>query len=457
VNQSLIQISLLSAVLLHALTTGAQPVIKIAAGCSGYHTLFLKSDGSLWGMGLNNYGQLGDGTLNDTNLPEQIMPSNVIAIATCSYDSVLLKNDGSLWDMGYNSYGDLGDGTGDSTNQPEQIVASNVTAVAIGTGPYTGLDFGALGYGGEHTYCLFLEIDGSLWGFGTNTFGELGTGNSISTNRPEMILATNVIAIAAGGWNSLFIKKDGSAWGMGRTISFPSYMPVKILASNVTAIAAGWFHNLFLMSNGSMWAMGYNTYGQLGDGTYNTTNQPEMIVASNVVAIAAGGDHSLFLKSDGSLWAMGFNRFGQLGDGTSGPTVQTNLPEEIVASGIIAIAAGADHSLFLKSDGSLWGMGHNYYGQLGDGTSGIGNFTNWPEQIVGPYNQISGQLLTNGDMQLSFVGIAVANYALDWATSLSPANWLPVATNLATSYGALVFTNTPDPTTNNFWRIRLMP
>jgi hypothetical protein len=96
---------------------------------------------------------------------------------------------------------------------------------------------------------------------------------------------------------------------------------------------------------------------------------------------------------------------------------------------------------------------------LGDG---IYNYkgTNQPEQIVaGPpgYNQISGQLLSNGDMQLSFTGIVGASYALDWATSLSSANWLPVATNPATSYGALVFTSTPDLTTNNFWRIRSVP
>ena len=62
------------------------------------------------------------------------------------------------------------------------------------------------------------------------------------------------------------------------------------------------------------WA--YNDDGQLGDGTYNNTNRPEQIVASNVTAIAAGGYHSLFLKSDGSLWAMGDNQYGQLGDGT---------------------------------------------------------------------------------------------------------------------------------------------
>src|SRR5208282_3736128 len=117
----------------------------------------------------------------------------------------------------------------------------------------------------------------------------------------------------------------------------------------------------------------------------------------------AGAYHSLFLKSDGSLWAMGNNEYGQLGDGTTNEdnhNFSTNQPEEIVASGVTAIAAGWDHSLFLKSDGSLWAMGRDDYGQLGDGTynTNVRTFpylgTNQPEQIVaGPpgYNQIAIQ------------------------------------------------------------------
>ena len=105
------------------------------------------------------------------------------------------------------------------------------------------------------------------------------------------------------------------------------------------------------------------------------TNRAEQVVASNVTVIAAGINHSLFLKSDGSLWAMGANWGGQLGDGTY---AKTNRPEQIVASGVTTIAA-RDHSLFLKNDGSLWVMGNNQYGQLGDGTT---NNSNLPKQIV---------------------------------------------------------------------------
>jgi hypothetical protein len=186
-------------------------------------------------------------------------------------------------------------------------------------------------------------------------------------------------------------------------------------------------------------------------------------MASNVTAIAAGYDnfddaHSLFLKSDGSLWAMGWNQVGQLGNGTFN---QTNRPEQIVTSNVTAIAAGEMFSLFLKSDGSLWAMGRNEEGELGDGTYVITSpyGTNRPEQIVvnPSYNQIAAQFLGGTNMQLSFFGNAGANYALDRSTSLSPPNWIPQLTNPANSFGALVFTNTPDATTNNFWRIRSLP
>ena len=456
-KRNLIQIILLCATILQSLTSGAQPVTQIAAGMS--YSLFLKSDGSLWGMGYEYYGQLGDRTYSmESDFPERTVVSNVTAIATGYWHSLFLKSDGSLWAMGYNNGGQLGDGTyNNKTNRPEQIVASNVTAIAAG-----------------YYHSLFLKSDGSLWGMGYNYYGQLGDGTFNSTNRPEQIVASNVTAIAAGYGHSLFIKSDGSLWAMGfnkNPLDPTQYargsgqlgdgtynntnQPEMIVASNITAIAAGSDHSLFLKSDGSLWAMGWNGTGQLGDGTYNNTNQPEMIVASNVTAIAAGDQDSLFLESDGSLWAMGDDGSGALGDGkyiVTGP----NRPEQIVASGVIAIAAGDAHSLFLKSDGSLWGMGFDGFGNLGDGST---TSTNRPKQILGPYNQIqtTGQLFGGTNMQLNFVGIATNKYALDRSSSLSPANWIPQATNAASSFGPLVFTNTPDLTTNNFWRIRSVP
>ena len=97
--------------------------------------------------------------------------------------------------------------------------------------------------------------------------------------------------------------------------------------------------------------MGANTNGQLGDGTTNDQTTPFEIESSDVESIAAGENHSLFLKTDGSLWGMGSNGNGQLGDGT---TTDLTIPFQIESSGVESITAGDNHSLYLKTDGSLW-------------------------------------------------------------------------------------------------------
>jgi alpha-tubulin suppressor-like RCC1 family protein len=367
-TRNLIKFCLLIAVLLSAVTTRATvTVTNIAAGNSVSH--FLKSDGSLWAMGTV------DGNLYNTNLPEQIVASNVMAIAAGDGHSLLLKSDGSLWAVGENVWGQLGDGNDDidGTNSFEEILFNGVIAIAAGD-----------------SHSLFLKSDGSLWVMGANFNGQLGDGTYNSTNRPEQIVASNVVAIAAGAYHSLFLKSDGSLWAMGYNGSgqlgdgtsgsgVQTNIPEEIVSNGVMAIAAGGSHSLFLKSDGSLWAMGYNYYGQLGDGANFDTNLPEMIVPGGVMAISSGYDHSLFLESDGSLWAMGDNQHGELGDGASGLYNQAYRPEKIISNGVTAIAAGAYHSLFLKSDGSLWAMGINSSGELGDGTY---NSINRPEQIV---------------------------------------------------------------------------
>ncbi len=359
----------------------ALTVTKIAAG--SYHSLFLKSDGSLWGMGYNADGELGDGTLTNQYLPEQILSSNVTAIAAGGLHSLFLTPTTNrlvdLWAMGNDSFGQLGDGKTNSeySDTPEFIESS---------GPLNVISAIA---GGE-SYSLFLRNVGlvgagkNLWAMGYNSDGQLGDGSYTTRYVPVEIVFSNVVAVAAGGSHSLFLKSNGSLWGMGYNADGElgdgtlngQNVPEQIESGNVTAVSAGATHSLFLKSDGSLWGMGDNSYGQLGSGGGLWTSLPVQIVASNVTAIAAGGGDSLFLKSDGSLWAMGWNYYGQLGNRT---TNNQYAPVQIVSSNVLAIAAGGIHNLFIKSDGSLWGMGEGSAGQLGVGLS---NSFHAPIQII---------------------------------------------------------------------------
>jgi alpha-tubulin suppressor-like RCC1 family protein len=109
--------------------------------------------------------------------------------------------------------------------------------------------------------------------------------------------------------------------------------------------------------------MGNNNFGQLGDGTTTLRTTPVKI-ADGVIAAAAGDGFSLFLKSDGSLWGSGNSNYGQLG--VNG---WWNSTPVLLASGVTGMSAGDSHTLFLKSNSTLWAMGYNDYGQLGDGTA----------------------------------------------------------------------------------------
>ena len=113
-------------------------------------------------------------------------------------------------------------------------------------------------------------------------------------------------------------------------------------------------HSLFIKEDGSLWGSAWR-HGKMGAAT-SAQWSPTMIVPSGVTRIAAGREHSLFTKSNGSLWAMGRDNDGQLGNGDQNST-SVITPQQIVASGVKEIAAGGFHSLFIKSDGSLWGMG----------------------------------------------------------------------------------------------------
>jgi alpha-tubulin suppressor-like RCC1 family protein len=357
--------------------SGLTGVVAISAGY--FYTVALKGDGGVWAWGDNSRGQLGDGTTTNRSTPAQVSGlTGVVAISAAWYHTVALKGDGSVRAWGYNANGQLGDGTTTIRLTPVQVSGlAGVVAISAGL---------------AHT--VALKGDGSVSAWGDNIYGQLGDGAQPSRSTPIQVNGlTGVVAISASGDDSFALKGDGTVWAWGYNASGQlgdgtttnRSTPVQVVGlTGVVAISAGAGHTVALKLDGSVWAWGYNDYGQLGDGSTAGRSIPAQVGGlTGVVAISAGGYHTVALKGDGSVWTWGRNIEGQLGDGTtivSFPFGRSTPVQVSGLTGVIAIAAGVDHTVALKGDGSVWAWGGNYYGELGDGTT-ISRLT--PVQVSG--------------------------------------------------------------------------
>jgi VCBS repeat-containing protein len=353
--------------------------IQMADGISSVtRALLIKisAPAALWSWGLNDAGQLGNGTTVNTATPILISDlAEAVSIAAGPNFSLAVKSNGTVWAWGNNDSGQLGDNTTTGRPAPGQVQGlTGVVAVAAG----------------ESELSLALKADGTVWAWGTGGNGALGNGTTDSSLVPVQVNGlSGITGIAAKCNGGMALKSDGTVWTWGYNgfgeigdgTFDERHLPVQVSGlTGVTAIASRAFHGLALKFDGTVWAWGGGWAGQLGNNLTSYSNVPVQVKGSEgtgnlegVVAIAAGHSHSLALKSDGTVWAWGENNYGQMGDGT---TTQRNTPVKVkdntgtaYLTGITAIAAGDYHNLTIKSDGTVWAWGRIDHGAAGDGTS----------------------------------------------------------------------------------------
>ena len=220
-----------------------------------YHSGVIAQDGSLYMWGVNDFGQIGDGTTKNRYKPTKIL-DHVVSVSLGDYYSGAITQDGSLYMWGSNVYGQIGDGTTEDRYKPTKIL-DHVIAVSLG-------------------YCHSGAItqDGSLYMWGSNDSGQIGDGTTEDRYKPTKIL-DHVIAVSLQTGNSGAITQDGSLY---------------------------------------MW--GSNVYGEIGDGTEEDRYKPTKIL-DHVIAVSLGVGHSGAITQDGSLYMWGWNSDGQIGDGTT--------------------------------------------------------------------------------------------------------------------------------------------
>jgi len=390
-------------------------------------SFLVRSDGSLWAAGANSDGQLGSGNYNTTYRFIQVRTNFASFVATGGNHTLLLNQDGSLAVTGDDSYGDLGDGGSNPVNAFKGLLIIPSGVMRIAAGV---------------NHSMFVKNNGSLWGMGLNTQAQLGDGTLNNTNRPEQIVPNNVANVSCGSSATFFVQSNGFVLGMGLLNNFRYdlnvYTPQPVLFGGASTVVCGAQHALIIGTNGALLAFGANAAGELGDGTTNQSISPEQILTNGVIAAACGASHSHFIKSDGSLWAMGLNNHGELGDGTTNNSL---VPEEIVSNSVVAVAAGLGHCLFLKSDGSVWATGLDSASQFGDGFTNLSILT--PQQVYpAPAPALTNIIAGISSLQFTARCALGGTYYLLATTNLAqPASqWTRVATNsIGDRYNDLFF------------------
>jgi alpha-tubulin suppressor-like RCC1 family protein len=355
-------------------TVDDQPLVRaLSISSGGEHTCALTSEGGVKCWGLNFYGQLGSGTNIDSRTPVDVsgLSGNIVTVRAGDQHTCAITSEGGVKCWGKNQFGQLGNGTKNDSLTPVDVVGF----------PDEGEDAIAISVGANHT-CLVTSTGGvKCWGWNIN--GQLGNGTTTDSSTPVDVsgLETGVVEVSTGENHTCALTSVGGVkcWGgnaSGRlgngTTSVRITYPVDVvgLTSGALKVSAGNNHTCAINSLGGVKCWGSNVYHQLGDGTTWSSTTPVNVsgLTSGVITLSAGKYHTCVLTSAGLVKCWGDNRYGQLSDGVeSGQLIPVEVDDIDIK--VVAVSAGGNHTCVLTLAGGIKCWGDNSFGQLGDGTT----------------------------------------------------------------------------------------
>ena len=341
----------------------------------------------LWTWGLNTQGELGINNKTNRSSPVQLpgttwgAPLNGGKFAGVGENHMIaLKTDGTLWTWGTGGNGKLGLNNQTQYSSPKQV----------------GTDTTWNGVAALSNTSIATKTDGTLWAFGSNGNGQVGQNDRTNYSSPKQIGTDTTWAPiqTKSGYNCTFATKtDGTLWvcgvneygilGLNDTTfrSSPTQVPGTWSAEGLWA---GYQHIGAIKSDGTLWFWGRNEIGAFGDNAPSGTSysSPKQLgTATTWKQLTGSNSQSLALKTDGTLWAMGYNYSGNLGQNDG-----TNYSSPVQIPGTYTkISGGGNSCRAIKSDGTLWGWGQNWYGSLGQNSVGSPAYYGFssPVQIPG--------------------------------------------------------------------------
>lgn len=343
----------------------------------GQHTVALKADGTVWSWGANYWGQLGIGST---------VVFSSIPVQVPGLSGIVRVAAARGHTVALKSDGTVWSWGGNFSGQ----LGTGSTSDSFVPVQVPGLS-GAIEIAAGYAHTVALKADGTIWAWGDNQFGALGNNSTTNSSIPVQAVSapSGVTGIAAGVYYTVALKSDGTVWSWGYNIlgqlgnasTVNSLVAVQAIGlTGVTALSAG-FHTLALTSNGTVWAWGSNSYGQLGYSIGANPSVPHQVAGlTGVASVSAGQLDSVAVMSDGTVWAWGFNEDGELGNGTT-----TNSAAPVLVSGLNRVTRATSnlfHMAALKTDGTVWAWGNNAYGGLGNNSTN--NQSLVPVQVFGP-------------------------------------------------------------------------
>jgi len=311
----------------------------------------------LWAWGLNDYGYLGINNLINRSTPVTTLAggNNWKQVSCGNRHSAVIKTDGSLWLWGRNDFGQLGDNT---------AAAQRLTPITTFSG---GNNWKQVSCGSNNTTAI--KTDGTLWTWGYNGVGQLGDNTVINRSTPVTTLTggndwKQVSSSTSTNSHIAAIKTDGTLWiwglnGQGQlgnnTSGSNIFTPVTTFSggNNWKQVSCGYLVTSAIKTDGTLWTWGYNAYGQLGDNT--TTNKITPVTTfsggNNWKQVSVGTDHvTSSIKTDGTLWAWGRNVNFFLGIGSNTNNRLTPVTTFVGGNNWKQVSRASA----IKTDGTLW-------------------------------------------------------------------------------------------------------